>query len=378
MTQFSVEGIFVSRKSADYSHQLSIEQKKGGAGSRNSIDQMSSLLSPSPCEPCLASAHPKPTTLNLDTKDPCFKKRKEDIVYKKKRSRTHYTGDDCTLIDRKEREREELCQNSEIGFSAADGDLEGSAYVVSLGQISARRNCCTRMLEEVPLFRDVQNPVVLSTAVEIAPTPFMPGRSLSQDKSTMTSFYRTGFSWARVNKPIKHPTTFKKDPKVSFDEEDEEAEEEVSVNHQSKINSGAFVHGDVARKELKSQVDEKVYLDEPEFEVDSILSKQPAREPTKKPGFFAKSEESLLTYFSHPIDLPLFPHPHPVAVTSHETMPPDPHPGIGFGWGERAVLGTLSVTCRKFGAVWGHCWPHGAGIINKLPVFGVRYSYPTD
>ncbi|CAG2057962.1 unnamed protein product [Timema podura] len=98
-------GLFVSRKSADYSHQLSIEQKKGGTGSRNSIDQMSSLLPPSPCEPCLASAHPKPTTLNLDTKDPCFKKRKEDIVYKKKRSRTHYTGDDCTLIDRKERER---------------------------------------------------------------------------------------------------------------------------------------------------------------------------------------------------------------------------------------------------------------------------------
>ncbi|CAG2064274.1 unnamed protein product, partial [Timema podura] len=141
---------------------------------------------------------------------------------------------------------------------------------------------------EVPLFRDVQNPVVLSTAVEIASTPFMPGRSLGQDKSTMTSFYRTGFSWARVNKPIKHPTTFKKDPKVSFDEEDEEAEEEVSVNHQSKINSGTLVHGDVARKELKSQVDEEVYLDEPEFEVDSILSKQPSREPTKKPGFFAK------------------------------------------------------------------------------------------
>nr|CAD7579399.1 unnamed protein product [Timema californicum] len=129
----------------------------------------------------------------------------------------------------------------------------------------------------------------MSTAVEMAPTPFMPGRPLSKDQSTMTSFDHIGLSLARANKVFKQPAIFKKDPKVGFDEEDEEAvEEEVSVHHISRITSGALVHGDVARKDLKTRVDEEEYLDEPELSVDSILSEQPSREPSKKPGFFAE------------------------------------------------------------------------------------------
>nr|CAD7408126.1 unnamed protein product [Timema cristinae] len=166
---------------------------------------------------------------------------------------------------------------SPVGRTAGDGQEKGGVHYT---------RATLTFSYEVPLFRDVQNPVVMSTAVEIAPTPFMPGRSLSQDQSTMTSFDRIGLSLARANKRLKQPAIFKEDPRVGFDEEAEE--EEVSVHHISRINSGALVHGDVVRKELKSRVDEEVDLDEPEIKVDLILSEQPSREPTKKPGFFAE------------------------------------------------------------------------------------------